>query len=55
MEKRNYILVGIAAILLCLVGGVVGATFSRYTSQATATPTAKVAKWQVKVNDQNIK
>ncbi len=54
MKKRNYILIGIVAILLCVVGGVVGATFSRYTSTATATPQAQVAKWKVKVNETEI-
>ncbi len=54
VKTRNYVLIGIVAILLCVVGGVVGATFSRYTSTATATPTAKVAKWKVLVGNQDI-
>ncbi len=54
VKTRNYILIGITAVLLCIVGGVVGATFSRYTSSATATPQAQVAKWKVLVGTQDI-
>ncbi len=53
MNKKS-ILVGIAVLLLAVVGGIAGATYSRYISSASTTPTAKVAKWIVKVNDTDI-
>ena len=53
MNKKS-ILVGIAVLLLAVVGGIAGATYSRYISSASTTPTAKVAKWVVKVNNTDI-
>ena len=53
MNKKS-ILVGIAVLLLAVVGGIAGATYSRYISSASTTPTAQVAKWAVKVNDTDI-
>ncbi len=53
MNKKT-ILVIITGILLAVAGAGVGATFSRYTSEATATPEAKVAKWHVNVGGEDI-
>ena len=53
MNKKS-ILVGIAVLLLAVVGGIAGATYSRYISSASTTPTAKVAKWKVTVNNVDI-
>lgn len=51
-NKTIFIVGGIliAIVLVC----VVGYTYSRYTSQATGTATAKVANWAIQVNDTDI-
>ena len=53
MNKKTLLVVA-TGILLAVAGAGVGATFSRYTSEATATPEAKVAKWAVKVGETDI-
>ena len=40
----------ITIIAICLVSG----TFAKYTSEATASATATVAKWSIEVNDTEI-
>ena len=51
-NKTIFIVGGIliAIVLVC----VVGYTYSRYTSQAKGTATAKVANWAIQVNDTDI-
>ncbi len=53
MNKKTA-LVMVTAILLAVAAGTVGATYSRYTSAATATPQAQVAKWKVSVGSVDI-
>ena len=56
-KKRSSMMVRLVAVLavvmmftMCFVGG----TFAKYTSSGTGTDTATVAKWDIKVNDENI-
>ena len=56
-KKRSSMMVRLVAALavtmmftMCLVGG----TFAKYTSSATGTDNANVAKWDIKVNNDNI-
>ena len=41
-------------LIVCLLAAVIGGTYSRYTSTATQTGSAQVAKWAVKINNKNI-
>ena len=56
-KKRSSMMVRLVAALavtmmftMCFVGG----TFAKYTSSATGTDNANVAKWDIKVNNNNI-
>ena len=56
-RKRSSMMVRLVAALavtmmftMCFVGG----TFAKYTSSATGTDNANVAKWDIKVNNDNI-
>ena len=56
-RKRSSMMVRLVAVLavtmmftMCFVGG----TFAKYTSSATGTDSAKVAKWDIKVGTTNI-
>ncbi len=54
MKKVNYLLMGAIALLVTIAGGTIGATLSRYQSEATTTPQLDVAKWYVKVGGEDI-
>ena len=56
-QRRSSMMVRLVAVLavtmmftMCFVGG----TFAKYTSSATGTDSATVAKWDIKVNETNI-
>ena len=56
-QRRSSMMVRLVAVLavtmmftMCFVGG----TFAKYTSSATGTDSATVAKWDIKVNGENI-
>ena len=56
-RKRSSMMVRLVAVLavvmmftMCFVGG----TFAKYTSSGTGTDSATVAKWDIKVNNENI-
>ena len=56
-QRRSSMMVRLVAVLavtmmftMCFVGG----TFAKYTSSATGTDNAKVAKWDIEVNNYNI-
>ena len=55
MNRKSQVKKGILAlaIIACLVA-VIGGTYSRYISQGTATTTAEIAKWSVKLNGTNM-
>ncbi|MBR1883654.1 MAG: hypothetical protein IJ809_01710 [Clostridia bacterium] len=42
------------AIICALLVGIVGTTYSRYTSSATAVASANMAKWNIELNGENI-
>ena len=42
------------AVICALLVGIVGVTYSRYTSSATATANANLAKWNIELNGENI-
>ena len=55
MRKNRLFILGIITVMVALVSlSLVSSTFAKYTSNATATDTAKVAKWSVKVNNTEI-
>ena len=54
--KKNRMMRLASILLVCvlLTTSVISGTFAKYTSSATATDTASVAKWQINVGDVNI-
>lgn len=51
--KKNRMMRLASILLVCvlLTTSVISGTFAKYTSSATATDTARVAKWDIKLND----
>ena len=53
-KNRMMRLASVLLVLTLLTTSVISGTFAKYTSSATATDTAKVAKWSVLVNSDDI-
>ena len=55
MKRNRLFILGIVTVLVALLSlTLVSGTFAKYTSTATGSDTAKVAKWSVEVNDHQI-
>ena len=55
MKRNRLFILGIVTVLVALLSlTLVSGTFAKYTSTATGSDTAKVAKWSVEVNDHEI-
>lgn len=54
MKKKNALMLSILLLLVAVTGGMVSLTYSRYSSSASGTSTAKVAPWKISVNGDNV-
>lgn len=53
-KNRMMRLASLLLVLVLMTSSVVGGTFAKYTSKATASDTARVAKWEILVDTVNI-
>lgn len=53
MKKKNVILLGIL-LLVAVTSGIVAVTYSRYMTTANGNSSAKIAKWEIKINGEDV-